>query len=159
MSKSKRCRVDKFHYTMADIFVTIQIAVRPIIGVRNDVPRECAPLAIVAALAGCTDLKPTQASVDELKSQVSALKSSVGNAESSAQAASAAASRAGQASGNAQSKADQAKSNQTGIEAINEKIDRMFKKSVSKCSSIVSSRRDERGQAQLQREAPNTVRG
>ena len=95
-----------------------------------------AALAVVAALAGCTDLKPTQANIDDLRSQVANLKSGVGSAESSAQAASGAASKASQTASNAQSTANQAlsqaKSNQNAIEAINEKIDRMFKKSVSK---------------------------
>jgi uncharacterized phage infection (PIP) family protein YhgE len=93
-------------------------------------------LTVVAALAGCTDLKPTQASIDDLKGQVANLRPTISSAESSAQAASAAASKASQTAGNAQSTANQAlslaKTNQTAIEAINEKIDRMFKRSVSK---------------------------
>lgn len=94
------------------------------------------PLMIVAALVGCTDLKPTQASLDDLKSQVDHLKSTVAGAQGAAQSASMSAHNAQQAAGNAQSTADQAlsldKTNQSSIDAINEKIDRMFRKSVSK---------------------------
>ena len=94
------------------------------------------PLVLVVALVGCTDLKPTQASLDDLKAQVDHLKSAVGSAQSNAQSASSAARAAQQAAGSAQSTANQAlsldKSNQNAIDAINEKIDRMFKKSVSK---------------------------
>lgn len=92
--------------------------------------------ACILAFAGCTDLKPIQAQIDDLKSQVSKLQSeSQANAAAAAAAMSAAQSAQSAASG-AQSTANQALSmsqqNSTAIEAINEKIDRMFKKSVSK---------------------------
>ncbi len=92
--------------------------------------------ACVLAFAGCTDLKPILAQIDDLKSQVSKLQSeSQANAAAAAAAMSAAQSAQSAASG-AQSTANQALSmsqqNSTAIEAINEKIDRMFKKSVSK---------------------------
>jgi hypothetical protein len=99
-----------------------------------------AALAVVAALAGCTDLKPLQAQVDDLKAQVGKL-SSDGAAHSAADAAafragSAATASAAQAAAAAQSTANQAlaaaQAAQSGVDATNEKIDRMFKRSVSK---------------------------
>ncbi len=92
--------------------------------------------ACVIAFAGCTDLKPIQAQIDDLKSQVAKLQSDTAKAESDAQAAQAAAQSASSAASGAQSTANQALStaqqNSQAIEQINEKIDRMFKKSVSK---------------------------
>jgi hypothetical protein len=102
-----------------------------------------AAAALVVALAGCTDLKPIQAEVDALKQQVSKLQTDVdaakASADSAARAASAAqasASQAATAASGAQSTANQALSAaqaaQASCDATNEKIDRMFKKSVSK---------------------------
>ncbi|HEY5264207.1 MAG TPA: alanine-zipper protein [Steroidobacteraceae bacterium] len=92
--------------------------------------------ACVLAFAGCTDLKPVQAQIDDLKSQVSKLQGDTSKASSDAAAANSAAASASSAASGAQSTANQAlsqsQSNSTAIEAINEKIDRMFKKSVSK---------------------------
>ena len=47
--------------------------------------------ACVIAFAGCTDLKPIQAQIDDLKSQVAKLQSDTAKAESDAQAANSAA--------------------------------------------------------------------
>jgi outer membrane murein-binding lipoprotein Lpp len=102
-----------------------------------------AAAAAVVALAGCTDLKPLQAEVDGLKQQVSKLQTDVeaakASADSASRAASAAQSTANQANtaaSGAQSTANQALSAaqaaQSSVDATNEKIDRMFKKSVSK---------------------------
>jgi outer membrane murein-binding lipoprotein Lpp len=95
-----------------------------------------AAVACLLAFAGCTDLKPIQAQIDDLKSQVSKLQSDTAKASSAAAAAQSAASSAQSTASGAQSTANQAlslaQSNQTAIEAINEKLDRMFKKSVSK---------------------------
>jgi len=92
--------------------------------------------ACILAFAGCTDLKPVQAQIDDLKSQVSKLQGDTSKASSDAAAANSAAASASSAASGAQSTANQAlsqsQSNSTAIEAINEKIDRMFKKSVSK---------------------------
>ena len=92
--------------------------------------------ACVLAFAGCTDLKPIQAQIDDLKSQVAKLQGDTAKNAAAAAAAQAAANSAASAASGAQSTANQALStsqaNSTGIEAINEKIDRMFKKSVSK---------------------------
>jgi outer membrane murein-binding lipoprotein Lpp len=95
-----------------------------------------AAAACLVAFAGCTDLKPIQAQIDDLKSQVSKLQSDTAKASSAAAAAQSAAASAQSTASGAQSTANQAlslaQSNQTAIEAINEKLDRMFKKSVSK---------------------------
>src|ERR1700727_1975361 len=92
--------------------------------------------ACLIAFAGCTDLKPIQAQIDDLKSQVAKLQSDTAKAESDAQAANSAAQSANSAASGAQSTANQALStaqqNSQAIEQINEKIDRMLKKSVSK---------------------------
>jgi Alanine-zipper, major outer membrane lipoprotein len=92
--------------------------------------------ACVLAFAGCTDLKPIQAQIDDLKSLVTKNQSDTAKAASDAAAAQSAAASASSAASGAQSTANQAlstsQSNSTAIEAINEKIDRMFKKSVSK---------------------------
>jgi murein lipoprotein len=92
--------------------------------------------ACIIAFAGCTDLKPIQAQIDDLKSQVSKLQTETAKAGSDAIAAKAAAASAGSAATAAQGTANQAlaaaQANSTAIEALNEKIDRMFHKSLSK---------------------------
>src|ERR1700690_4255380 len=107
--------------------------------------------ACVIAFAGCTDLKPIQAQIDDLKSQVSKLQGDTSRAASEAAAAHAAANSAQSAASGAQSTANQAlstaQSNSTAIEAINEKIDRMFKKSVSKEFRAVDANVRRRGQS------------
>ncbi|MGA2023736.1 MAG: alanine-zipper protein [Steroidobacteraceae bacterium] len=102
-----------------------------------------AAAAAVIGLAGCTDLKPLQADIDSLKQQVGKLQTEVDAAKASADAAARAASaaqssasQAATAASGAQSTANQALSAaqaaQASVDATNEKIDRMFKKSVSK---------------------------
>ena len=95
-----------------------------------------AALAVVAGLAGCQDLKPLQADVADLKSQVAKLQSDVAAAKSSADQANSTASAANQAASSAQSTANQAlaaaQASQSAVDATNEKIDRMFKRSISK---------------------------
>ena len=97
---------------------------------------KAAAVAVVVALAGCTDLKPLQGQVDDLKSQVSKLQSEVQGANSAAAQASSKADAANTAAAGAQSTANQAlaaaQASQSCCDATNEKIDRMFKKSVSK---------------------------
>jgi hypothetical protein len=92
--------------------------------------------ACVIAFAGCTDLKPIQAQIDDLKSQVSKLQGDTARAASDAAAAKSAAASAASAASGAQSTANQAlatgQSNSMAIDALNEKIDRMFKKNLSK---------------------------
>jgi hypothetical protein len=106
-----------------------------------------AAVGAVFALAGCQDLKPLQADIASLKSQVGSVQSDLAahktagdkadadNAATAKKAASDAAA-ASQAASGAQSTANQALSAaqaaQAGVDATNEKIDRMFKRSVSK---------------------------
>jgi hypothetical protein len=95
--------------------------------------------AVVVALAGttaCTDLSPLQAQVDDLKQQVTRissdeviLKSAV---DSSAQTASRALSAAEHAQNRADAAASAAQAAQQSCDAVNDKIDRMFKKALSK---------------------------
>ena len=104
-----------------------------------------AAAAAVVALAGCVDLKPLQAQVDTLKSQTAALQTDLAanKAEDDKTMATAdprptrgAHPAAASAAAAAQSTANQAlaaaQASQSGVDATNEKIDRMFKKSVSK---------------------------
>jgi outer membrane murein-binding lipoprotein Lpp len=101
-----------------------------------------AAVAALAVLAGCQDLKPLQADVDSLKTQVGKLSSDLAahkadrSAETTAAAAASAAANAASAAAAAQSTANQAlaaaQAAQAGVNDVNEKIDRMFKRSVSK---------------------------
>jgi hypothetical protein len=95
-----------------------------------------AAAAVVAVLAGCTDLKPLQAQVDDLKGQVSRLQSDLASAKTSAESANSTAQSANQAASGAQSTANQAlaaaQASQSCCDSTNEKIDRMFRRSVSK---------------------------
>jgi len=92
-------------------------------------------LAAVFA-SGCTDLKPVQTQLDDLKAQLSQISPQVANADRQALAAADSARSAASSAKQAQDTADKAnataKSNQQAIEAINEKLDRMFKKKLSK---------------------------
>ncbi|HUJ53149.1 MAG TPA: alanine-zipper protein, partial [Steroidobacteraceae bacterium] len=100
------------------------------------VVKAAAAVVVVIGMAGCTDLKPIQAQIDDLKSQVGKLTSDTAGAKSSADAANSAAQSASQAASGAQSTANQAlaaaHASQSCCDATNEKIDRMFKRSVSK---------------------------
>ena len=101
-----------------------------------------AAAAAVVVLAGCTDLKPLQAEVDALKTQVGTMQSGMAahmgdhSAENAAAKAGTDATGAASSAAAAQSTANQAlaaaQAAQSGVDATNEKIDRMFKKSVSK---------------------------
>jgi outer membrane murein-binding lipoprotein Lpp len=102
-----------------------------------------AAVALLTGLAGCTDLKPLQADIDQLKTQVSNLQVDIHAAQASADAAARAAraaqnsaDQASQAARTAQSTASQAltaaSAAQASSDANSEKINRMFKKSVSK---------------------------
>ena len=90
----------------------------------------------VAFASGCTDLKPTQTQIDDLKSQVAKLSSQESNIKSLADAAAGVARSAGAAAQRAHATADSATAaaarNQQTIEAIDEKIDRVFRRSVAK---------------------------
>src|SRR4051812_47568908 len=91
---------------------------------------------ISGVLQACTDLKPLQADIDGLKSQVASLQTAVAGAKQSADSAASTAQGAAQAASAAQSAANQAaaaaQSSQSCCDATNEKVDRMFKRSVAK---------------------------
>jgi len=95
-----------------------------------------AAVAVVIGLAGCTDLKPLQADIADLKSQVSKLQADQQATKASADQAASAAQSASQAASGAQSTANQALAAAQAFlfkeAATNEKLDRMFKRSVSK---------------------------
>jgi outer membrane murein-binding lipoprotein Lpp len=95
-----------------------------------------AAAAVVTVLAGCTDLKPLQAQVDDLKGQVSRLQSDLASAKSASDSANSTAQSANQAASGAQSTANQAlaaaQASQSCCDSTNEKIDRMFRRSISK---------------------------
>ncbi len=95
--------------------------------------------AIMAAAllaSGCTDLKPMQAQIDDLKSQVARVSSDTSALKASSDAAAADARNANQSAAAAQSAANQAlaaaQASQSCCDATNEKMDRMFRRSVSK---------------------------
>ena len=94
-----------------------------------------AALCLVFA-AGCTDLKPMQAQIDDQKTQVSKIASMQdgmkAGADSAARSAQAAQTAAQQAQSKADAAASAAQASQQCCDATNEKMDRMFKKSVSK---------------------------
>jgi murein lipoprotein len=98
--------------------------------------KAAATVAAVAGIVGCTDLKPLQAKADDLTNQLAKLNSDTATAKSAADQANSAAASAGQAASGAQSTANQAlaagHASQSCCDATNEKIDRMFKRSVSK---------------------------
>ena len=131
--------------------MTAELAHRPRIGYQ-DIPNvnnpkgtfmKCASVVKAAAavviafgLAACTDIKPLQADIADLKSQLAKAQGDIASAKSSADQANSAAQSAGQAASGAQSTANQAlaaaHASQSCCDATNEKIDRMFKRSVSK---------------------------
>ncbi len=100
------------------------------------VVKAAAAVAMVVGMAGCTDIKPLQADIADLKAQLAKAQGDTAAAKSSADQANSAAQSAGQAASGAQSTANQAlaaaHASQSCCDATNEKIDRMFKRSVSK---------------------------
>jgi outer membrane murein-binding lipoprotein Lpp len=94
--------------------------------------------AAVAAvgLAGCADTTALQNDINSLKAQVSNLQGQVASVRASADGAAQQARAAQQAADGANSTAhralDLANEDQKRVDALNEKVDRMFKRSVSK---------------------------
>jgi outer membrane murein-binding lipoprotein Lpp len=94
-----------------------------------------AAVAVIATLAGCTNLKPIQAQIDDLKSQVGRLSSDLAAHKADrtdANAAAAAAQSAAAAQATANQALSAAQAAQAGVNDLNEKVDRMFQRSVSK---------------------------
>jgi outer membrane murein-binding lipoprotein Lpp len=100
------------------------------------VVKVAAAVAVVAGMAGCVDTKPLQADIDSLKSQVAKLQADVAAAKSSADQANAAAQAASSSASQAQNTANQAlaaaQKAQEDVATLDEKINRMFKRSISK---------------------------
>jgi hypothetical protein len=96
-----------------------------------------APLAAACLiiLAGCADLGPIQARIDDLQSQLAKLQTDTARAVA---AASTTAANASSAADGAQTAVNQVKSatqaNSAAVAALDEKIDRMFKRPLSKKS-------------------------
>jgi outer membrane murein-binding lipoprotein Lpp len=103
---------------------------------RNWIPMLCAATLCAGFASGCTDLKPIQAQLDDLKAQVDRLNSETARVKSQADAAASVGHSAAAAGQHAQSTAETASTaasqNRRSIEAINEKIDRMFRHKLSK---------------------------
>lgn len=92
--------------------------------------------AAALVLSGCTDLTPIQNQIKDLSNQVNHLSSEQASMRSTLEGTTRAARDAEQAANRAAAKADQALSlaqkNQASIDATNEKIDRMFRRHLSK---------------------------
>jgi outer membrane murein-binding lipoprotein Lpp len=85
--------------------------------------------AFLVMSAGCTDLKPLEARIDELQSQVNKLQGDIAKSASNAAAANkATAASASAASNDAKQALSIAEANTAAIEKLNAKIDQMFKR-------------------------------
>jgi type II secretory pathway component PulM len=85
--------------------------------------------AFLVVAAACTDLKPMEARIDDLQEQVNKLQADLAKSSNTASAANkATAASASAASGAANKALSIAESNTAAIEALNAKIDQMFKR-------------------------------
>jgi type II secretory pathway component PulM len=85
--------------------------------------------AFLIITAGCTDLKPMEARIDELQQQVNKLQADIAKSSTNAVAANkATAASASAASNDAKQALSIAESNTAAIDKLNTKIDQMFKK-------------------------------
>ena len=91
--------------------------------------RAMAAILTLALSVGCTDLKPLEARIDALEAQVNNLQADTAKSASNAAAANkATAASASAASGDAKQALSIAESNTAAIDALNAKIDQMFKR-------------------------------
>jgi hypothetical protein len=92
--------------------------------------------ACLIVLAGCTDLEPIQVQIDDLKSQLGKLQTDTARATAAANTAATNASSAADGAQNTVSQMQSAtQANATAIAALDEKIDRMFKRPLPKKST------------------------
>lgn len=95
-----------------------------------------AAVIAVLGLSGCQDLKPIQTDIDDIKVQVNKIQSDLTVVKNAADQANSAAQAASQAANEAQGTANRAlaaaQAAQSASADLNEKIDRMFKRSLSK---------------------------
>jgi hypothetical protein len=93
-----------------------------------DMVKVCVFVLLVTA-AGCTDLKPLDARIEDLQEQVNKLQANLAQSASNATAANrATAASAAAASGEAKQALSIAESNTAAIDKLNTKIDQMFRK-------------------------------
>jgi type II secretory pathway component PulM len=91
--------------------------------------RAKAAILILVLTAGCTDLKPMEARIEELQEQINRLQASLAQSASNATAANrATAASAAAASGDAKQALSIGEKNTAAIDALNAKIDQMFRK-------------------------------
>ena len=84
---------------------------------------------ILVVTAGCTDLKPLEARIEDLQQQITKLQTDIAKSASNAAAANrTTAASASAASGDAKQALSIGESNTASIEKLNAKIDQMFKK-------------------------------
>ncbi len=90
---------------------------------------KAAILTLIVVIAGCTDLKPLEARIEDLQSQVNTLHAEIAKSASNAAAANkATAASTAAASSDAKQALSVGEANTAAIDKLNTKIDQMFRK-------------------------------